>query len=523
MAIVGPSATELAKIAADLGFHFDDTDVASFRAMMRGALDAYSALDLLPDALPAPRHARLPGFVPSAADNPFRAFARITEIPGEATGPLAGKRIAVKDCICVAGVPMMNGSSIFEGYVPEIDATVVTRILDAGGIVVGKAANEDYCYSGGSHTNARYPVDNPRRAGFTAGGSSSGSGALVGGGVVDMAIGTDQGGSIRQPASCCGIVGMKATFGLVPCTGNLGMEYSLDHVGPLTRTVADNALLLEVIAGPDSLDSRQANCKVDRYTADLGTGVKGLRVGILEETFGLPQSEPRTDAAVRTAVACLAKLGAEVETVSVPLHRYGGAIWMPRAAEGCLATMFHGNGFGFGPSGVYLPSAMQRQAMWRHQADRLADTVKLGMLVGEYMSRAYGGRYYGRAQNLARLLAEAYDRALTRVDVLASPTLPFPPPRRPAADAAREEVVSTAFGMTINTAPFNATGHPSMSMPCGWIDGLPVGLMLTGRRFDERLLYRAASALEVHLAREGITSEDARMRSLPAKAKASTV
>jgi amidase len=360
MAIVGPSSAELAEIAADLGFHFDAADVAAFRELMRGALDAYSALDRLPDALPVPRHPRLPGGVPSAEDNPFGAFARMVNIAGEPKGPLAGKRVVVKDCVCVAGVPMMNGSATFEGYVPEIDATVVTRILDAGATIVGKAANEDFCYSGGSHTNARYPVDNPHRPGFTAGGSSSGSAALVGGGVVDMAIGTDQGGSIRQPASCCGVVGMKATFGLVPCTGNLGMEYSLDHVGPLTRTVADNALLLEVVAGPDGLDSRQGDCKVDRYTGDLAIGAKGLRIGLLDETFGLPQSDPRTDAAVRDALASFTRLGAEVETVSVPFHRYGGSIWMPRAAEGCLATMFHGNGFGFGPSGVYLPSAMQR-------------------------------------------------------------------------------------------------------------------------------------------------------------------
>jgi amidase len=515
MAVAGPSSTELAKIATDLGFHFDAADLSTFREMMREALDAYGALDQLPDALPQPHYPRLPGTVPAAADNPFGAFARMTEIAGAASGPLAGKRVAVKDCICVAGVPMMNGSSIFEGYVPETDATVVTRILDAGGTIVGKAANEDYCYSGGSHTNARGPVDNPHRAGFTSGGSSSGSGALVGGGVVDMALGTDQGGSVRQPASFCGAVGMKATFGLVPCTGSLSMEYSLDHVGPLTRTVADNALLLEVIAGPDGLDSRQGNVKVDRYTADIGTGANGLRIGILSETFGLPQSDKRTDAAVRRAVAVFEKLGAQVEVISVPLHRYGGAIWMPRAAEGCLATMFHGNGSGFGPGGLYLPSAMQRQAMWRHHADRLPDTVKLGMLVGEHMFRAYGGRYYGRSHNLARLLAEHYDCALGRVDIFASPTVPFPPPRRPAADAPRQEAVATAFGVTINTAPFNVTGHPSMSMPCGWIDGLPVGLMLTGRRFDERLLYRAASALEAELAREGVTGDEARRRSLP--------
>jgi amidase len=163
---------------------------------------------------------------------------------------------------------------------------------------------------------------------------------------------------------------------------------------------------------------------------------------------------------------------------------------------------------------------MQRQSMWRHQSDRLADTVKLGMLVGEYMSRAYGGRYYGRAQNLARMLTAAYDDALRRVDILASPTVPFPTPKRPTATASRQEAVNTAFGMTVNTAAFNVTGHPSMSMPCGWIDGLPVGLMLTGRAFDERLLYRAAAALERELAREGVTSPEARQKSAPAETEA---
>jgi amidase len=516
MPIFGPSASELAEIAADLGFHLDSADVSAFREMMRGPLRAYSSLDQLPDALPQPRYPRLPGTIPAAKDNPFGAFARVTEIAGAGDGPLAGRRIAVKDCVCVAGVPMMNGSSTFEGYVPEIDATVVTRMLDAGCTIVGKAANEDFCFSGSSHTNARGPVNNPHRSGFTAGGSSSGSGALVGGNIVDMALGTDQGGSVRIPASCCGVVGMKATFGLVPCTGNLGMEYSLDHVGPLTRTVADNALLLEVISGADGYDTRQGNCKTDHYTADLEAGAKGLRVGLLEEAFGLPQSHARTDEVVRDAIATFANIGVEVQTISVPLHRFGGAIWMPRAAEGCIATMFHGNGFGYGPGGVYLPSAMQRQSMWRHQSDQLADSVKLGMMVGEYMIRAYGGRYYGRAQNLARLLSDAYDQALERVDILASPTVPFPAPRLPGADATREEAVNTAFGLTVNTAAFNATGHPSMSMPCGWVAGLPVGLMLTGRRFEERLMYRAASALEAELTRRGVTGSEAQQRSLDA-------
>jgi amidase len=496
MGIPGPNATELTRLADTFGFAFDHAEVELFGGLLRGALDAYATLDALPDALPPPRWPRLPGSVPAAAANPCGGWARLLDLRGADSGRLAGRRVAVKDCICVAGVPMMNGSAAFDGYTPEIDATVVARILDAGGVVAGKSANEEYCYSGGSHTNARGPVDNPHRAGVTAGGSSSGSAALVAAGVVDLALGTDQGGSVRVPAACCGIVGLKPTHGLVPCTGVLGMEYTLDHVGPMSRTVADNALLLEVIAGPDGLDSRQGAAAADRYTADLDRGARGLRIGVLSEAFDLPHSDPRTEAAVRAAILRFAALGAEVVEASVPLHRHGNAIWLPLAAEGCLATMFHGNGFGHGPKGVYLPSAMQRQSLWRAQATLLGDNVKLGMLLGGYMARAYGGRYYGRAHNLLRLLAAAYDAALESVDVLACPTLPFPPPPRPTAEAGRAAALAATFGMTVTASPFNATGHPSLSLPCGWLDGLPVGLMLTGRHGSERLLYRAAAALE---------------------------
>src|SRR5215467_1887183 len=178
-----------------------------------------------------------------------------------------GKRIALKDSICLSGVPMMNGSTILEGYIPEIDATIVTRILDAGGTIAGKAHCEFFCLSGGSHTGAAGPVHNPRRMGHSAGGSSSGSAALVAAGEVDMAIGGDQGGSIRIPASFCGIYGMKPTHGLVPYTGIMPIELTLDHTGPMTASVASNALLLEILAGPDGLDPRQINIRTDRYTA----------------------------------------------------------------------------------------------------------------------------------------------------------------------------------------------------------------------------------------------------------------
>src|SRR3954452_4166653 len=193
---------------------------------------------------------------------------------------------------------MTTGASTLAGYVPDVDATIVTRILDAGGTIVGKSHCEFYCLSGGSHTSALGPVHNPRRMGYSAGGSSSGSGALVAAGEVDMALDGDQGGSIRMPASFCGIYGMKATHGLVPYTGIMPIEIFVDHTGPMTANVADNALLLEVLAGPDGYDPRQYDVKVHPYTQALGKGVGGMRIGVVTEGFQQANAEEDVNAKV---------------------------------------------------------------------------------------------------------------------------------------------------------------------------------------------------------------------------------
>src|SRR5262249_3140104 len=212
-----------------------------------------------------------------------------TQIRGADTGPLRGKRVAVKDNVMVAGVPMMNGNAILEGYVPEIDATVVTRVLDAGAEIVGKTHCESYCISGGSHTGAKGAVHNPHKMGFSAGGSSSGSGVVVALGEADMAIGGDQGGSIRMPSSWGGIYGMKPTHGLVPYTGIMPIEIFVDHTGPMTGTVTDNALMLEVMAGPDGYDCRQyGGSKKVKYSKMLEGGVKDLKIGVVKEGFARP-------------------------------------------------------------------------------------------------------------------------------------------------------------------------------------------------------------------------------------------
>jgi len=498
MAVSSPNLQQLRVIAESLGMSMSDAELESYHGLMQGSIAAYQVIDALPDNVPQVTYPRTPGYRPQGEENRYNAWYVKSEIRGAASGKLAGKRIAIKDNVCVAGVPMMNGASILEGYTPDVDATIITRLLDAGATIAGKAHCEYYCFSGGSHTGATGPVHNPRRMGYSAGGSSSGSAALVAAGEVDMAIGGDQGGSIRMPASYCGIVGLKPTWGLVPYTGVMPIELTLDHTGPMTATVADNALMLEVIAGPDGLDPRQGLTPTGAvaYTEAIGKGVGGLRIGVVKEGFGLPNSEADVDEKVRAAADVFRSLGATVEEVSVPMHLIGPAIWTPIACEGATQQMMKDNGHGFNWKGLYVTSLIDAHAQWRSRADELSDTLKLTMLVGEWFIQSGRGRFYAKAQNLARTLRASYDAALSKYDVLLMPTLPVKSTPLPPAGAPRELYMQRAFEMLPNTCPTDVTGHPALQLPCALSDGLPVGLMLIGRHYDELTLYRAGDAFE---------------------------
>jgi amidase len=491
-----PTIEQLQKIVQSLHMSMSEREVGEYLDVLEGTMQAYDRVEQLPDYLPEVRYPRTPGTRPSPAENPLGAWYVKSEVKGAPYGPLAGKRVVLKDNVCLAGVPMMNGASTLEGYVPDVDATVVTRILDAGGTIVGKAHCEYFCLSGGSHTSASGPVHNPYKIGYSAGGSSSGCAALVGAGEVEMAIGGDQGGSIRMPGSFSGCYGMKATHGLVPYTGVMPIEATIDHTGPMTTTVADNALLLEVIAGPDGLDPRQYNVRVDKYTAALGRGVAGLRIGVLTEGFRHPSSEPDVDQKVREAAERFRALGAIVEEVSIPMHLDGPAIWTPIALEGLQAQMMHGNGMGFNWEGLYTTSLLDAHANWRARANQLSRTLKISMLAGEYFIRQYRGHYYAKAQNLSRLLKKTYNDALSRHDLLLMPTTPMKATPIPPQDAPLSLYCQRAFEMLPNTAPFDVSGHPAMNVPCGMSAGLPVGMQLVGAHYNESTIYRAAHAFE---------------------------
>lgn len=495
MSLPRPTLQALEQAARRIGLNLDDATLRAYDQILQATFADYDQVDALVDQPPVVRYPRTPGVQPE--DNPLGAWYVRSEIEGRPEGPLAGKRVVLKDNICLAGVPMMNGAATLRGYVPDQDATVVTRILDAGGRIVGKAHCEYFCVSGSSHTSAAGVVRNPRNPDHSAGGSSSGVAALVGAGEADMAIGTDQGGSVRIPAAYSGIYGMKPTHGLVPYSGIMPIEMTLDHAGPMTANVADNALLLDVIAGGDGLDPRQQQLPPARpsYQAALGLPAKGLRIGVVTEGFGWHNSDPVVDEAVREAARRLASLGAEVVELSIALHRQGHAIWTPIAVEGTTQQM-KGYNYGTNWKGLYVTGLMQAQRHWRDHADEFPHDVKTCLLAGEYFHARYGGQYYGKAQNLARRLRQAYDQALAGVDLLLMPTVPMRAPRLIGGDAEPGVFVTRALEMNANTAPFDVTGHPAMSVPCALRDGLPVGMMLVGRYFDESTVYRAAHAFE---------------------------
>lgn len=501
MTIRTPKISELAEIARQFHLNLDSDDLESFRALIGVSLGSYLVVDDLTGSpvSTATNYPRTAGLRPLAAENPLGAWYRRTSIRGLNEGPLSGKTVVIKDNTAVAGVPMMAGSRTLMGFVPDNDATVVTRLLDAGAEIIGKAVCEDLCFSGGSHTPATGPVRNPWDTTRSAGGSSGGCAALVASGQVDLALGGDQGGSTRIPASFCGVVGYKPTHGLVPYTGAFPIESTIDHLGPICPTVGGVALMLSVIAGPDGLDPRQDKSTVPGdYLAELDAGVEGLRIGVLTEGFGWPDlSDEGVDKLVRAASLRLGEIGAEVVEVSVPLHRQAIDIWNVISIEGATTQMLNLNGGGMNYKGRYDPAMMAAFHAGRlAHANDLSETVKLVALMGQFLINEYGGTYYAKAQNLSPMLAAAYDAALVDVDVLVMPTLPITARELPSADAPREEVVARALEMIPNTCAFDVTGHPALSVPAGLVDGLPAGMMIVGRQFDDATVLKVGSAFE---------------------------
>ncbi|WP_265111795.1 amidase [Halosolutus halophilus] len=499
-----PTPEEIRELAAHHHIQLSDAEVDEFAAAIEETLVGYERLDELSEPKPdVTYHDRDPGYRPDREEDPLNAFVTKCEVVGADSGPLAGYEVGLKDSVSLAGVEMTLGSKLFDGYVPQTDATIVTRLLDAGATITGKLNMEDMAFSGSGELSATGPVLNPRDENHIAGGSSSGSGAAVAAGDVDVAIGGDQGGSIRIPASWSGIVGHKPTHGLVPYTGIAGLGRSFDHAGPMAKTVEDCARVLEVIAGRDGLDPRQGAVETQPYTDRVGSAPDpaDVTVGVLEEGFGREESDDGVDETVGEALDAFADEGADVREVSIPLHLDGLVIWNAIAVEGTTATIesecvgHFGNGF----YDTQLADAFGRAR--RSQGSDYLTTLKLTLVLGQYLSEQYRGRYYAKGQNLSRKLAAEYDDALEDVDVLALPTTPQTA-HEVTPDLTRLEAIDRALNMLENTAPFDVTGHPALSIPAGTADGLPVGLMLVGERFDDATVLESARAFERSVAPE---------------------
>jgi amidase len=497
------SRAELDELARSWNFSLDEREAEGLGAV---AEDLLALLDtLLEDDAPAQAPVaavREFGGRPSPEEDPLNAIVRRCQVRAEAPegSALAGLRVAIKDSMAIAGIPLTLGSAVMDGFTPNVDAVVIDRLLRAGAELVAITNMDDFAFSGGGDSSAYGPTLNPFDRTRTASGSSGGSAAALFYDDIDVALGTDQGGSIRAPAAWCGVLGLKPTHALIPYTGIAGIDATFDHVGPMTRTVGDMARLLDVLAGPDPSDPRQAgNPPVQEYGRTLsaaGDDLAGLRIGLVPEGAGAGVgAEPAVAEAIAGVAGRLRDLGAEVVDVPLPEHETAGAVAFAGFIEG-MTALLTGGGNGYHWRGRYWPElADQMAVVIRERADGLGDQIKATLLLGLHLRRRHAGGVYARAQNQRPRLVAAYDRALEGVDCLLMPTTPGLP-HRVDADLGIHDLLMRGWGLLANTSPTDMTGHPALSMPAAEAEGLPVGAMLIGRHFDDARLLSVAAVYE---------------------------
>ena len=420
----------------------------------------------------------------AAADDIDRRVAA-----GDAPGPMAGVPVALKDNLATRGIPTTCSSRILENWRPPYDATVVTRLRAAGAIVVGKTNMDEFAMGSSTENSAFGPTRNPHDLSRVPGGSSGGSAAAVAAGFASVALGSDTGGSIRQPAALCGVVGMKPTYGLVSRYGLVAFASSLDQIGPLAATVADAALLLDVIAGHDPADSTSIAGPAQKVTPVLDEGVEGLRIGIVRELAGGMDADVADR--VAEAAAALEAAGAKVDEVSVPALSYGLPAYYLIAPAEASSNLARYDGVRYGLR-VDAPDVTAMYGATR--AAGFGPEVKRRIMLGTYaLSAGYYDAYYGQAQRVRTLVIQDFESAYASVDLLITPTTPSTAfPLGAKSDDPLAMYLSDTF-----TIPSNLAGHPAISVPFGTgDDGLPVGVQLLGPALAEPVLFRAAAALE---------------------------
>jgi aspartyl-tRNA(Asn)/glutamyl-tRNA(Gln) amidotransferase subunit A len=425
-----------------------------------------------------------------------RAMAKAAQIDslsekGEKLPPLAGVPVGIKDVLVTSGVRTTAGSKILGNYVPPYDCTAVARLEAAGAVVLGKLNCDEFAMGSSNENSAWKPVHNPRDLSRVPGGSSGGSAAAVAADMAVATLGSDTGGSIRQPASFCGVVGLKPTYGRVSRYGLIAFASSLDHIGPLTKTVKDAATVLRTIAGRDPMDSTSAELPVPDYVAELDKPVKGLKIGVAKEYLG-EGLDAEVRKAIEAAIQKLASLGCEIVEVSLPHTKYAiPAYYLVATAEASSnLARFDGVRYGHRAAGVRSLSDMYR----RTRDEGFGAEVKRRIMLGTYaLSAGYYDAYYLKAQRVRTLLTRDFEEAFKKVDVIVAPT-------SPTAAFKLGEKVDDPLAMylaDIYTVTANLAGIPGISIPCGQTrEKLPIGMQIFGKHFDEAAIMRVANAYE---------------------------
>ena len=502
-----PDQRKLEELSAKEHFNLSSDEIMGVSSFFDDLLGSINVVDELYDRENfGSEHGgqRGPGRRSDKSEDPYNAFTLRFLIKGSGEGVLKGKKFGIKDNINIAGYPTSNASALAKDFIPDTDATVITRLLEAGADIVGKLNLDNLSFSGTSETSIFGPVKNPVNTAYSPGGSSSGSGAAVAGGLVDIALGVDQGGSARVPACCTGIVAIKPTQGLVPTYGLTYMDHTIDHICPMAKNVKDVAATLEVIAGYDKRDPQWTRTPLNmpsiKYSAGLEEqhSVRNVKVGVVNESLDWKETDPEIKECFLEAVDRLGHLCSSVEQFSMPIFKASGAIWITAVVHSTHA-MYDSSGEGYWHGGQYNPKWNEHIGKARKEmANEMPPLLKCSMISGRYMREEYFSTYHSKAQNLRNLLREEIDESLSKYDLLATPTLIVKPPRL-KEKISFEESLRRGVLLLTNTTAFNLSGHPAISIPCGMRGGFPVGLQLIGRHYEESLLFKTAQAFESDL------------------------
>jgi aspartyl-tRNA(Asn)/glutamyl-tRNA(Gln) amidotransferase subunit A len=411
---------------------------------------------------------------------------------GHKLGPLAGVPIALKDNLCVSGMRTTASSKILEHYTPPYTATVVERLEAADAIVIGKTNCDEFAMGSSTENSAFGPTRNPWATDRTPGGSSGGSAVAVAARCAPLSLGSDTGGSIRQPASFCGVVGLKPTYGRVSRYGLLAFASSLDQIGPFSRTVADAALAMNVIAGADRHDSTSASTAVPDYTAALTGDVRGLRVGV-PRAFVTDGVDPAVNSAFNEALQTLQSLGATLVDIELPHARYAIPVYYLVCTAELSSNLARYDGVRYGYRARSTREQTLKEMYSRTRDEGFGAEVKRRIVLGTYvLSAGYYDAFYLKALQVRTLMRRDYDLAFERVDMVAMPTSPIPP----FALGEKTDDPLQMYLADIFTVSANLVGLPGISVPCGFAGNLPIGFQLLGRMFDESTILRAADAFE---------------------------